>query len=242
MSAQHLAELGVVVVAAGRGERFGAKLPKAFVEIRGETLLERSARTVVSLPYVGHLVLVVPEGHASEALEIAEVAEGTSWRTSVVTGGRERHESVRKGLEALSDSVSTVLVHDAARPLTPSEVFERVIMAVQEHSCGIVPAVPPFDTMKMVDDTGLVLATADRDHLVAAQTPQGFPRELLTAAHQTAQLQGASSPIGFSTDDADVVQRAGGTVRTVPGSPFAHKLTTPADLRVLEALLGSEPQ
>ena len=250
ISPHHLAELGVIVVAAGRGERLGAGSPKAFALLDGKTLLEHAVRTVVRIGTPGQLVLVVPEDRAAEALEIADevigsgtiesgaLGAGALWRLSVVPGGRERHESVRFGLAALQDSIGTVLVHDAARPLTPLEVFERVIAAVHETREAVVPAIPVADTLKRVDASGEVLETVDRATLVAAQTPQGFVREQLAAAHETAQArEGASGDAAVPTDDAELVQRAGGTVRVVVGSPRSHKLTTAADLAMLQGLV-----
>lgn len=246
-SLHHVAELGVILVAAGRGERLGASLPKAFVELGGAPLLAHGIRTVTSLPHPGQLVLVVSEGHAGEALALADelVPEGSPWQVSVVPGGRERHESVRFGIEALHDTIKTVLVHDAARPLTPAAVFERVLDRVHQTGEAVVPGVPVADTLKQVDDRGTVISTVDRVSLVAVQTPQGFTREGLAAAHDSAQAR-AGAPGGAGagdapTDDAEVVQRFGGTVHVVPGDPLAHKVTTPADLVMLEGtLLHSE--
>lgn len=240
MAAHHLAELGVIVVAAGRGERLGADVPKAFVELGGQSLLERAIRTVIGLPVTGQLVLVVPDSCAAEALEIADatVLAGAAWQVSVVAGGRERHESVRKGLEALGETIETVLVHDAARPLTPAAVFQRVIDAVHTHRVGVVPVLPVADTLKRLGAEGEVIETVDRETLAAAQTPQGFVREQLEAAHQTAQAREVEAPGNDApTDDAEVLQRAGGTVRTVTGSPLAHKLTTTGDHAMLRGLL-----
>ena len=242
-SPHHLAMLGVVIVAAGNGERLGADRPKAFVELDGRTLLEHAVRTVVSLDRPGQLVLVVPESRAAEALEIAEAAvpAGGAWQLSVVGGGRERHESVRKGLDALREGIEVVLVHDAARPLTPASVFERVADEVLRTGDGVIPAVPVVDTLKRVDASGTVRSTADRRILVAVQTPQGFPLETLAAAHESAQaLEEGDAPSNDApTDDAEVVQRFGGTVRTITGDPRSHKLTTPEDLRMLHGLLGA---
>lgn len=242
-SPHHLASLGVVIVAAGTGERLGADRPKAFVELDGRTLLEHAVRTVVSLDRPGQLVLVVPESHAAEALEIAEAAAPAddTWQVSVVGGGRERHESVRKGLDALFGTIETVLVHDAARPLTPASVFERVADEVARTGDGVIPAMPVVDTLKRVDASGIVRSTADRRILVAVQTPQGFPVETLAAAHESAQaLEESASPSNDApTDDAEVVQRFGGTVRTIPGDARSHKLTTPEDLLMLQGLLAT---
>ena len=244
LSRQPVPDLGVVVVAAGRGERLGAGTPKAFVHLGGMTLLEHAVLTVASLRGPGQLVLVVPEDTADDALQILgeAVPAGSAWQTSVVGGGRERHESVRKGLEALRDSIDTVLVHDAARPLTPPEVFQRVVAEVREHRQAVVPVVPVADTIKRTDGGTTVLGTLDRSTLAAVQTPQGFPRELLVAAHETAQARERNAPSNDApTDDAEVVQRFGGTVRTVPGSLHSHKLSRPEDLLMLEGLLrGAE--
>ncbi|EYT55881.1 2-C-methyl-D-erythritol 2,4-cyclodiphosphate synthase [Leucobacter sp. UCD-THU] len=231
-----LPTLGVVLVAAGRGERLGAGTPKAFVELHGRALLEFGVGVVTSLPHLGHLVVVAPESHAAIALDIVEqvLPEGSPWEVSVVPGGRERHESVRFGVEALPESVETVLVHDAARPFASAELFERVIAEVRRTGDAVVPALPVVDTIKRVDADGIVHETVDRAPLVAVQTPQGFARETLAAAHSTAQLQHEA---GLPTDDAEVVQRAGAQVRTVPGEQRAHKLTAPADLAILEHFL-----
>ncbi len=245
VSPHHLPVLGVVVVAAGSGERLGAGRPKAFVELGGRTLLEHVVSTVLSIGRPGQLVLVVPESRAGEALEIAEglVPAGSGWQVSVVGGGRERHESVRKGLDALQDGIETVLVHDAARPLTPAAVFERVADEVARTRNGVIPVLPVVDTLKRVDLSGTVRSTADRRILVAVQTPQGFPRDTLVAAHQTAQAreESASPANDAPTDDAEVVQRFGGVVHTIPGDPRSHKLTNPEDLLMLHGLLDPLP-
>lgn len=245
-----LPSLGVVLVAAGRGERLGADRPKAFVELGGRTLIEHCITRICALPHAGHLVVVVPDALAAEALSLIESARNDesnasapAWEISVVPGGRERHESVRFGIDALAEQVEVVLVHDAARPLAPTDLFDRVIDAVHSQGCSVIPALPVADTIKRVDASGVVHETVDRAPLVAVQTPQGFPREMLAAAHEDLRIQssaadrGTKSTSSAPTDDAEVVQRAGGTVRTVLGDPLAHKLTTPGDLALLKALL-----
>lgn len=228
--------LGVVLVAAGRGERLGAAVPKAFVELRGRTLIEFGIAVATSLPHRGHLVIVVPEQRAAQTLDLIDsiVQPDSSWSVTVVPGGRERHESVSFGIDALPESVNTVLVHDAARPFASAELFERVISEVHRTGDSVVPALPIANTLKRVDAEGIVHETIDRTPLVAVQTPQGFPRETIAAAHATAQLH--TDP---PTDDAEVVQRAGARVRTVTGEMRAHKLTTPDDLRILEFFLAA---
>ncbi len=247
----------MILVAAGRGERLGAGIPKGFVEVGGQTLLERGVRTIAALPHAGHLVVVVPDDWAGRALELVDEAlpAGTLWETSVVHGGRERHESVRFGIEALPAEVGIVLVHDAARPLAGAPLFERVLAEVRRTGDSVVPALPVADTLKRVDGDGIVHETVDRSALVAVQTPQGFRREALESAHATAALHaehgsgaagaGSGSGAGSSgvpTDDAEVMQRAGGRVRTVAGEMRAHKLTTAADHALLEALAAQDTQ
>ena len=236
-----LPRLGVVLVAAGRGERLGAAMPKAFVELGGRSLIEFGIRTIVALPHPGNLAVVVPEERAVQALGLVDelVHETSSWRVTVVHGGRERHESVRFGIEALPKSVDTVLVHDAARPLASAELFERVITEVHHSGTAVVPGLPVADTLKRVNNEGIVSETVDRSVLVAVQTPQGFPREVLEAAHATLQLQSGATKAPLPSDDAEVVQRSGGMVRTVLGEARAHKVTTPDDLRILTAFLDS---
>lgn len=247
-----LPSLGVIIVAAGRGDRLGLGTPKAFVEIDGRPLLEYALRTAAALPGPGQIVLVAPEGYAAQTLEIVEatIPSASSWQVSVESGGRERHESVRNGLAALHDSISLVLVHDAARPLTPTAVFERVIAEVRRTGDGVIPTVPVTDTLKRVDADGVVISTEDRAALSAVQTPQGFVRERLAAAHESAQLQEGDGSVTDNTatntatdtptDDAEVLQRFGGKVRTVAGDPRAHKITTQADLLMLSGLLRGD--
>lgn len=230
------AKLGVVLVAAGRGERLGASVPKAFFELHGRALVEFGIAETVSLPHAGHLAVVVPGDYAARALDlVADVLpKHSQWEVSVVPGGRERHESVRFGLDALPESIETVLVHDAARPFADVALFERVLAEVHRTGDAVIPTLPVADTLKRVRE-GVVLETVSRDALETVQTPQGFPRELLEAAHATVQLQDGDQP--FPTDDAEVVQRVGGVVRTVRGDTRAHKLTTPEDLPILESIL-----
>ena len=234
-----LGTLGAIIVAAGRGERLGQDTPKAFVTLHGRTLLEFSVATITALPHAGHLVVVVPEDRAAEALTLVrDVLPPTSaWEVSVTPGGRERHESVRFGLNALPATVDTVLVHDAARPFATVELCERVLAEVRRTHDSVIPAIPVVDTLKRVDDSGIVHETVDRSVVRAVQTPQGFKREALAAAHATLQLQEGSQPT--PTDDAEVMQRAGGTVRIVSGEAAAHKLTTPADFAVLDSIFAA---
>ena len=225
----------VIVVAAGSGTRLGAALPKAFVDLAGQTLLERSLRSIILLPYPVQVVVVAPADFVPDARAIAhKVAPGLEELVSVVTGGATRHDSVAAGLAAVQSSVQVVLVHDAARALTPTALFADVDMAVQATGAGIVPALPVVDSLKQVDVTGGVLGIADRDQLRAAQTPQGFPRAELDAAYAAA---GSSD----YTDDAAVFAANGGAVTTIPGDDVAFKITTAWDLNRAHQVLGGIP-
>lgn len=151
----------------------------------------------------------------------------------MVPGGGQRQESVAAGLAALpTDGPDIVLVHDAARALAPSQLLEQVAGAVRQGHDAVIPVLPVTDTVVQVDDAGTVTAQPDRGALRAVQTPQGFRREVLLTAHRAG--------VGVAaTDDAGLVARLGVPVHTVPGSPYAMKVTTPHDLAIAETLLAA---
>jgi len=211
--------VGVVVVAAGSGSRLGAGLPKALVPLRGRPLLAHAVDTVARVPGLAVVVVVAPPEHADP--------RGPAWAgvdlppgAVVVVGGAERTDSVAAGLAAVGD-VDVVLVHDAARCLTPLAVFERVVAAVAGGAAGAVPGIPLVDTVKTVDAAGVITGTPDRATLRAVQTPQGFRREVLLAAHAGGVR---------TTDDAALVERSGHHVVVVEGDPLGFKVTTSDDL------------
>jgi 2-C-methyl-D-erythritol 4-phosphate cytidylyltransferase len=221
-------ETRAILVAAGRGERMGAARPKAFLSLAGQTLLERSARALGAAPSVSGLVAVVP---ADDIEEARELCEALALPCEVVAGGERRQDSVRAGLVALPAAFDgVVLVHDAARPLVSVALVEAVVQAAREHGAAI-PVVPLADTIKQVGD-GRVAATVDRDRLAAAQTPQGFRREVLARAYEQAFAAGV-----LVTDESMAVERLGLTVACVPGSPRNRKLTTPDDMAWAERML-----
>lgn len=227
---------GIVLVAAGSGTRLGAGMPKAFVDLGGEPMLAHAVRGLRGLPGRIALVIAVPAGDADSAslaqgLAERELAGLGSRLLSVTTvpGGATRHESVQAALDAIPDRADIVLVHDAARALTPAGMVADVAAAVRATGTGIVPALPVVDTIKRVDSDDMVAATVDRSVLRAVQTPQGFPAEALRAAYR-----GATAA---ETDDAGVVAAAGFPVEVVAGSERAFKITTPADLVRAERML-----
>lgn len=218
----------VIVVSAGTGSRLGQAEPKAFVEISGRAILERSLLAVFALAEPVQVIVVAPEHRLDDARVIALRAAGAAAASvTVVAGAATRQGSVAAGLAALEPSVGIVLVHDAARAFTPTAQFERVIAAVGSSGTGVIPALPVTDTIKRAD-AGLAVETVDRSELVAVQTPQGFPGRELVDAYAAASRE--------YTDDAALFADAGHRVTVVAGDPDAFKITTPWDLRRAELL------
>ena len=223
--------VAIIVVAAGAGARLGGDEPKAFVELRGLTILERALRNVFDAVDPAQVIVVVPAGKVNQARGIVQrVAGVASVYAVVVAGGKNRQLSVAAGLAVLADGVEIVLVHDAARALTPSRQFDRVVRAVGP-GLGIIPVLPVSDTVKRVSADDLVLETVDRSDLVHVQTPQGFPRDELVAAYESATVE--------HTDDAALYASTGRAVAVIEGEATAFKITTPWDLRRAENLLGA---
>jgi 2-C-methyl-D-erythritol 4-phosphate cytidylyltransferase/2-C-methyl-D-erythritol 2,4-cyclodiphosphate synthase len=221
--------VGALVPAAGRGERLGVGTAKALHPVAGRPMLVRAVRTLASGP-VDVVVVAAPEGLVEE-VRAALADEHPGAELAVVEGGGTRTASVRRALAALPASVEVVLVHDAARPLVPPSLVDAVVRAVTEGADAVVPGLPVVDTVKEVDEHEVVLATVDRSTLRAVQTPQGFRRAVLERAYDEA---GDAE----TTDDAGLVERAGGRVVVVPGSEEAFKVTRPLDLALAEAVLG----
>jgi 2-C-methyl-D-erythritol 4-phosphate cytidylyltransferase len=218
-------DVAVLVPAAGAGVRLGPGAPKALRLLDGEPLLVHAVRRIAASPSVRLIVVAAPaaEVDAVHAL-LSPVAPVT-----VVPGGAERQESVAKALAAVPDEIAIVLVHDAARALTPSALIESVAAAVRGGLPAVIPVLPVVDTVKEVGPGEIVLGTVDRAALRTVQTPQGFRHAVLAAAHAA----GGDA----LTDDAGLVEKAGVAVTCVPGSELAMKITRPLDLILAEALL-----
>lgn len=227
-------DTAIVVVAAGSGTRLGADVPKAFAAIDAQSILRHALERVFAARSA-QVIVVAPAGFEDSAQSELRAAAGErADRSSVVTGGETRQQSVLAGLGAVWPDVATVLVHDAARALTPPAQIDAVAQSVTV-STGVIPALPVVDTLKRVSGSD-VAAAVDRSELVAAQTPQGFPRALLERAYEEAAASGSDY-----TDDAALFAAAGFPVRHIPGSEAAFKITTPADLDRARHLLGAEP-
>lgn len=227
--------VGALVPAAGRGDRLGPDgPPKALRLLDGVPLLVHAVAALISSRTVDVVVVAAP------VLEVAAVdallrAAFPVADVRVVAGGPTRQDSVAAALAELPGDVTVVLVHDAARPLVPPTLVDAIVDAVTGGAAAAVPGLPVVDTLKQVDLDGRVLATPPRGQLRAVQTPQGFRRELLEAAHAAAR---ALPPPDPATDDAGLVERLGAAVQVVPGSEEAFKVTRPLDLLLADAVLA----
>ena len=226
-------DIAVVIVAAGKGERLGAAVPKAFFPIAGRTLLSHAIERASGVPGLLQLIVAAPEDHIDTARLTAEnLTTDSHLIIDVVAGGATRQASIASALAVLSPDADVVLVHDAARAFAPSDLFARVADAVRDQRRGIVPAQPVVDTIKRVSGD-IVLETVDRTELRAAQTPQGFPVEQLLAAYASADSD--------HTDDASLMQSAGHEIGFVRGADEAFKITTPEDAdRAYSMIFGAE--
>jgi 2-C-methyl-D-erythritol 4-phosphate cytidylyltransferase len=210
-----------IVAAAGSGLRLGADRPKALVPLAGRPLVSWSVDTLRSSG-VAEVVVAVPGG------ELVAFSAVLPPDVRLVVGGATRTASVRAALTGAGEHVDAVLVHDAARPLTPPDVVTRVLAALDDGDPAVVPVLPVVDTTVSVDGDGVVTGTLLRETLRRVQTPQGFARAVLLDAYDRL-------PDGVElTDDAAVVRAAGVPVTTVAGDERAAKVTVPHDLALAE--------
>jgi len=232
-------DVGVLVVAAGAGVRAGPGEPKQFRPILGVPMLLRALRPFTGHPEVRQVIVALPPGYAERPPEWLGKLRGE--RLGFVPGGAQRVDSVRAGLEALAADSTIILVHDAARPFVSRGTIDAVI-ARARAGVGAVAAVPTSDTLKEIGagpdrTTPRIARTVDRERIWRAQTPQGFPRQMLHDAY--AQLPPPDAANGGApppSDDAEVCERAGFPVELIPDSPYNFKVTTADDFRIAEAL------
>lgn len=221
-------DVAVIIPAAGSGVRLGPGAPKALRSLRGEPLLAHAVRRVAACPDVGAVVVAAPPDRLAAVRELLSPMVPVT----VVAGGATRQQSVAAALAATPDRLDIVLVHDAARALAPTGLVASVAAAVRAGHDAVIPVLPIVDTIKEVTTSATVLGTVDRTLLRAVQTPQGFRRAVLAAAH-------AASAGSDASDDSGMVEKLGVPVVCVPGSDHALKITRPFDLAVAELLLES---
>ncbi len=217
-----LPKSAAIIAGAGMGHRLGAEIPKALIQIQGITLLERAFTSLSKV--VDEIVITAPAGYEEQFKAIV----GQS--AEVITGGVLRSDSIRVALKALSPSVESVLIHDAARALASSDLAAKVLGELRSGQSAVIPVLKVIDTIKEIDRDGFVRATPDRSSLVAAQTPQGFNRQVLERAHSASD---------DATDDAALVEAIGVKVKTIEGETLAFKITTKENIG--QALLLLSP-
>ena len=225
-------DVGVVIVAGGTGSRIGGGELKQLRWVAGKPMLLHSLQTFQRIPEVGMVVCVLPKRYAGDPPPW--LFQCDLERMLISVGGRTRAESVANGLEDLPATCTTVLVHDAARPLVDDAMIQRVI-AEAKLGHGAIAALPVVDTLKRVSEDGTIIETVSRSGLWRAQTPQGFPREVIERAHREAKKGGWH---GEATDDAALCERIGVPVRVVRGSERAMKVTEATDFARAELLAG----
>ena len=230
-----------LIAAAGQGTRLGAAVPKAFVRLRGRTLVERSVAAMLTSAVVDEVVVLVSpdmESYAREVLSRAGILDA-ALPARCAHGGGERADSVWAGLRTITDDEAVVLIHDAARALTPPGMIARVARRVLEGAPAVIPVIPVADTIKQVAGD-VVEGTPDRSTLRAVQTPQGFLLSGLRAANEA--YFGAEDPGFVATDDASLLEWHGVPVVTVQGDPMAFKVTTPIDMTLARTITdAAEP-
>jgi 2-C-methyl-D-erythritol 4-phosphate cytidylyltransferase len=222
-----------LVPAAGRGLRMGTSTPKQFLALGGLPVLVHALRVLEAASCISEIVLAVPETDRDYCRREIASRHRLQKITQILAGGAHRQDSVRLALDAVPESATIALVHDAVRPFPTVEAVERVVESAARHGAAIV-AIPVRDTVKQVDQGRFIQATIDRRPLWLAQTPQAFRLGLLQEAHRKAALEGFQA-----TDDAQLIEWLGYRVAVVEGSYENIKITRPEDLAIGEAILAA---
>ena len=217
--------VAAIIPAAGSGIRLGADIPKAFIELAGISLLTRSA---LAMSVVADVIVVAAP--TNELKQASDLLADVDAEVHVVAGGEQRQDSIANALKVLPEDVSIVLVHDAARPLVPVEVSQRVVSQLRAGAQAVIPVLEIADTIKKVNSANKVISTVDRNELRRVQTPQGFTRAAIDQAYANPEI--------VATDDAGLMEVLGIEVVTVIGDERAMKITTAHDLQIATALIG----
>lgn len=222
---------GVIIVAAGKGSRMRAAISKQYLLIQNKPIIVHTLELFQQFAAVDEIVLVVGSDDVNMANNWVEQYK-LSKVSTVIAGGEERQDSVYIGLQQLSPEIEWVMIHDGVRPFVTSEAVEALLMQVKQTQAAVL-AVPVKDTIKMVDDTGVIVSTPERSRLWAVHTPQAFARKTIIEAHEQAI---ADNFIG--TDDAMLVERLGRPVHIVQSDYDNIKITTPDDLQRAESIMA----
>jgi len=213
--------IAAIIAAAGSGERFGADIPKALIQLGDRTLIEHAVSAISSV--ADQVIVTAPAGYEDQIQSLV------GDEITVVTGGATRSESVRIGLAKVSSEAKYVLIHDAARALASSALAEQVVAALKSGDVAVIPGLAQVDTVKIVSADGIVTSTPERASMRNIQTPQGFSYAVIKEAHSSA---------GDATDDAALVESLGKPVRVIKGEERALKITTASDLATALQFLG----
>ncbi|UKS25618.1 2-C-methyl-D-erythritol 4-phosphate cytidylyltransferase [Paenibacillus sp. HWE-109] len=227
-----MGKLGVIIVAAGKGSRMGTAESKQYLQLGQKPILVHTLQLFQNIQEVHEIILVVGE-HDIDRCRSYVQDYGLSKTTHVLSGGAERQDSVRRGLDSLQQGTDWVLVHDGVRPFVKKEHVFDCLEKAQEQDAAVL-AVPVKDTIKVVDTEKRIQSTPDRRSLWAIQTPQAFRLSVLQEAHERALQENF-----IGTDDAMLVERIGTTVHVVEGDYYNIKITTPEDLPWAEWILNN---
>lgn len=227
-------QFGVVIVAAGRGTRMGTAESKQYLTLAGKPIIVHTLQTFAKLAFIDEIVIVVGKQDVTRLEQMIRDYQ-IDKVTAVIAGGAERQHSVWQGLQYIT--ADWVLIHDGVRPLVTEQAIASCSRAAEQHDGAAVLAVPVKDTIKQVNEQGVIIATPDRKSLWAIQTPQAFQRTILYDAHKRAEEEQF-----IGTDDAMIVERLGVSVVVAEGDYTNIKITTPDDLPFAELLLQAKLQ
>ncbi|MBI4842715.1 MAG: 2-C-methyl-D-erythritol 4-phosphate cytidylyltransferase [Nitrospirae bacterium] len=221
-----------VVPAAGIGRRFGGRVSKTFVSLKGVPLIIHTLKRLNEIEEISEIIPVLRSDDMEMGKELF-LRHKIDKARRIAPGGAERQDSVNNALQMIDDEV-LVMVHDGARPLFSKALAMNLLLKIKGVD-GVIPGLMVKETLKEVDGKGIVISTIDRERFRSIQTPQLFPSGLLKKAYKKAYSENF-----YATDDAALVENAGGKVRVIPGEPFNIKITTPEDLDMVEMLMKKE--
>jgi len=222
--------ISVVIPASGAGTRFGANIPKQFLDLNGQQILQHTISIFQNISIVDEIAVAVPEGYGHEVENY-----GFSKVKHIVDGGESRAHSVFTSLKKLHSDTKIVLIHDGVRPFVTEELIDAIIQATKTNGAAIA-CIPVTDTIKKANSSGKIIETLDRNQLWSVQTPQGFTYDIIMKAYKQAEKDGA---LGQTTDDSALVERLQIPVSIVPSSASNIKITTSEDLKIAKAFIGA---